>query len=54
MRRPRINRITVNFSEEAVDWLASEAALRSTSIADLIRRIVDETRGAFVIKPRKP
>ena len=51
---PNKNRITVNFSDAAVAWLLEEAGLRSTSVADLIRRIVDETRGDFLVHVRAP
>jgi len=45
LRNPRV---TVLFSDEAMEWMEKEARKRSTSIADLIRRIVDETRGSFI------
>jgi hypothetical protein len=46
-------RISVTFSIEAAEWLDAEAERRATSLADLIRRIVDETRGAYVVDQRK-
>jgi hypothetical protein len=43
------NRITINFSIEAVDWLNVEAKRRGLSVSELIRRIVDELRGDTIL-----
>ena len=42
------NRITVYFSSEQVEWLNEIALARSTSVSDILRRLVDETRGAYL------
>jgi hypothetical protein len=47
------NRIAVIFSDDAVAWIEEEAARRAVSLADLLRRIVDETRGAYIVPPRR-
>lgn len=46
----KTNRITINFSDGATDWLNAEARRRNLSVSELIRRIVDELRGDFVLK----
>jgi hypothetical protein len=44
MPLPR-TRITVTFSAEAVSWLEQEADRRAITMAEMVRRIVDEMRG---------
>jgi hypothetical protein len=44
-------RVAVTFSADAVGWLEQEADRRAISLADLIRRLVDETRGAYLVSP---
>jgi hypothetical protein len=45
-------RLTITFSEPAVQWLEQEASNRAISLADLLRRIADETRGSYIIEPK--
>jgi len=47
-----VDKVTVTFSREQVDWLNAIAERRSTSVSDIIRRLIDETRGAY-LTPRK-
>lgn len=51
--KPVATRISVTFSVDAVAWLQAEAERRAVSLADLIRRIVDETRGSYIVVPRR-
>ena len=46
-------RISVTFSVDAARWLYDESEARATSLADLIRRIIDETRAAYVVEPHR-
>jgi hypothetical protein len=48
----KTNRITVNFSEGATEWLNQEAKRRNLSVSELIRRIVDELRGDTIIRSK--
>ncbi len=50
MARDIRTRINVIFSVEAIEWLEEEADKRATSMADMVRRIVDETRGAYIVQ----
>jgi hypothetical protein len=50
----RGNRLNVIFSDEAIGWLEQEAAKRATSLSDMVRRIVDETRGAYIVPRPEP
>ena len=43
---------TITFSQEQIDWLNQTAEERSSSVSDIIRRLIDETRGAY-LTPRK-
>jgi hypothetical protein len=45
-------RISVTFSAEAAQWLRQQADRRATSLADMIRRIIDEARGAYLFDRR--
>jgi hypothetical protein len=47
------NRVAVIFSEGAFDWLNDQSQRHNTSVADIIRRIVDETRGAYFVGPKR-
>jgi hypothetical protein len=52
MARENTTRITVTFSADATAWLEKEADKRATSVADLVRRVVDESRGAYLVQQR--
>ena len=43
-----VPKVTVTFSREQIDWLNAIAVERSTSVSDIIRRLIDETRGAYL------
>ena len=47
-----VPKVTVTFSQEQIEWLNQIAVERSTSVSDIIRRLIDETRGAY-LTPRK-
>ena len=47
------SRITIIFSDEAAEWLNAQALRRSLTISELLRRMVDEVRGSYII-PRQP
>jgi hypothetical protein len=47
------NRVAVIFSDNAIDWLNEQAQRNNTSVADIIRRVVDETRGAYFVGPKR-
>jgi hypothetical protein len=47
-------RVSVTFSADAMAWLEAEAGRRATTVADLIRRLGDETRGSYIVPPFKP
>jgi hypothetical protein len=40
--------VTVTLSDEQIEWLNGTAAAYSTSVSDIIRRLIDETRGAYL------
>jgi hypothetical protein len=50
--RPSV-RLTVTFSDPAIQWLEQEAVNRAISVADLLRRIVDETRGSYIVEQKR-
>jgi hypothetical protein len=54
MKREHTTRISVTFSHEAVRWLETEADRRASTLADLVRRIIDETRGSYVVPRPEP
>jgi hypothetical protein len=42
------DRITLNVSPEQQQWLNDTARHRSTSVSEVLRRLIDETRGAYL------
>jgi hypothetical protein len=42
------DRVTVNVSKDQIDWLNETAARYGVSVSDIIRRLIDETRGAYL------
>lgn len=44
----RFVRITVAFNEAQDRWLNEMAIERCCSVSDILRRLVDETRGAYL------
>lgn len=46
-----VPKATITFSQEQIDWLNQTAIDRSTSVSEIIRRLVDETRGAYLTPP---
>ena len=47
-----VPKVTVTFSPEQIKWLNWIADERSTSVSDIIRRLIDETRGAYLTPPQ--
>jgi hypothetical protein len=45
-----VKRLTVSFSIGAGEWLEAEAAKRGISVSEIVRRLVDEVRGASILK----
>ena len=45
-----IDRVTVNVSPEQIAWLNETARERATSASDIVRRLIDETRGAYLTR----
>jgi hypothetical protein len=43
-----VNRITFNASQEQLEWLNAVAARHSIAVSDVLRRLIDETRGAYI------
>ena len=43
-----IHKVTIKFSEAQIGWLNASAKQRNVSVSDIIRRLVDETRGAYL------
>lgn len=46
-----VPKVTVTFSHEQIDWLNWAADMRRTSVSEIIRRLIDETRGAYLTPP---
>ncbi len=44
----RADRVTISVSLEQQEWLNDLAERRGISVADLLRRLIDETRGAYL------
>ncbi len=44
MKRTKMSRVSVSLTDPQQDFLAVEAELRGISVAELIRRIIDEYR----------
>jgi hypothetical protein len=43
-----ISRITFNANAEQVEWLNALASQRGLAVSDILRRLIDETRGAYI------
>jgi hypothetical protein len=52
-RQTTRTRITVTFSAEATAWLEQQAERRAITMAETVRRIVDEMRGDRISRPRE-
>ena len=52
MTEPNL-RLSISFSGPAARWLRTEAAERATSVSDVVRRIVDEVRQVYFVRPRR-
>ena len=44
----RADRVTLSVSEEQQIWLNDLATRRGVSVSDILRRLIDETRGAYI------
>jgi hypothetical protein len=53
MSKPKSNRICVVFSEDACAWMTAEASRRTITVTELIRRVIDEVRGSFIVPHRR-
>ena len=42
------NRITFNVSSEQIEWLNDLANRYGIAVSDVMRRLIDETRGAYI------
>jgi hypothetical protein len=51
--RDQVVRVTIAFSPDAMAWMEKQAERRATTISELVRRLVDETRGSFIAPPRQ-
>ena len=51
--KPEATRLSITFSAEAYAWLDKEADRRAISIGEMVRRIVDETRGSYIVPPMR-
>jgi hypothetical protein len=52
-RKITSSRVVVKFSDAANDWLNEQSQRHRISVADVVRRIVDETRGAYFVGPKR-
>ena len=43
-----IDRVSVKVSPDQISWLNQVAKAHATSVSDVIRRLIDETMGAYV------
>lgn len=44
----RADRVTLSISAEQQEWLNDLADRRGVSVSDILRRLIDETRGAYI------
>jgi Ribbon-helix-helix protein, copG family len=44
----RVDRVTLTVSPEQQEWLNDLANRRGISVSDILRRLIDETRGAYI------
>ena len=44
----RADRVTLSVSAEQQTWLNDLAERRGVSVSDILRRLIDETRGAYI------
>jgi hypothetical protein len=44
----RADRVTLSVSEEQQEWLNGLAQRRGVSVSEILRRLIDETRGAYI------
>ena len=44
----RADRVTLSISAEQQEWLNTLADRRGVSVSDILRRLIDETRGAYI------
>ena len=43
-----IDRVSVKVSPDQISWLNEVAKTHATSVSDVIRRLIDETMGAYI------
>jgi hypothetical protein len=44
----KVNRVTFNASAEQLEWLNALASQHAVAVSDILRRLIDETRGAYI------
>jgi hypothetical protein len=44
----RADRVTLSVNPEQQEWLNGMAARYGVSVSDILRRLIDETRGAYL------
>jgi hypothetical protein len=47
-----IDRVSVKVSPDQIAWLNEAAKTHATSVSDVIRRLIDETMGAYITPAR--
>jgi hypothetical protein len=48
VRGVSIHKVTIKFSADQINWLNAVSKERNISVSDIIRRLIDETRGAYL------
>lgn len=43
-----VHKVSIKFSDDQVRWLNEMATKRNISVSDIIRRLIDETRGDYM------
>lgn len=43
-----VPKVTVTLAQDQIDWLNGLAVAHATSVSDVVRRLIDETRGAYL------
>lgn len=46
-----VPKVTVTLAQEQIDWLNQVSDKYEASVSDIIRRLIDETRGAYLTPP---
>jgi len=54
IQKPRTVRISVRLTPDALTWIENEADRYGVTTTEVVRRIVDDTRGARIGQPKEP